>query len=714
MPQRLLTLSLVALAAALGTRGASALGFGPVRAFAVMGEPLDANVVLLADAAESGADLCVKAAVKSGDKPVADDAVTTSVLTARTGESRVRVRTATPIDEPFVMLTVSVGCDIRFSRQFTVFADPPATPVVLADGRAQALPSARQAAAERAPPARPAAPQPAAPRAVAGGAAPVTELPSRRSHGEVASAPAAPPPPRRESGSDRASAIVALNRSRAAAVSAPREVPAAEPPAAEKTAREQRVSTGVVARGESVARLRLDAPVVTLAPEVSPLVRATVQREEALATARIAVDVAQAANTSATQKVADLEAQLKAAQQQANEARSALARLQAEQERGWMGLGPHAVWLAAACGVLLLACGALFWRLRRADAERLQGWLKEPTRLSRYSEFDTVSPGLTQFSELPRSAPMPLPGSSMMPLPAQAAAAQPAFVPTTSMASPWTRQAAEPAQPASPRGQQAAPQPKPVPPAPKPLAPVVQAAAVPAEPQAGARTVHLDDDAAGQDYSIEELLDVEQQAEFFVVLGQDDAAVDLLTSHVMASGGASPLPYLKLLEILRRMGDQAAYERTRKRFNARFNGMAPEWGVDPDVGRSLEDYPAVVRRLQQLWSNPVDAMAELQTLMFRNDSNLIFDLPAYGDIMTLFTLARDLHEHGAGAQAVTSVDVLLPLDLPPVPAAAPAQPAANGPSRSASETTSRDEGELRLFLDAEPNQEPLARGSIVR
>jgi hypothetical protein len=52
-------------------------------------------------------------------------------------------------------------------------------------------------------------------------------------------------------------------------------------------------------------------------------------------------------------------------------------------------------------------------------------------------------------------------------------------------------------------------------------------------------------------------------------------------------------------------------------------------------------------------------MAELETLLFRTESGQLFDLPAYRDVLFLFTLARDLQEmlqHGG-----SEVDVLLPL-----------------------------------------------------
>jgi len=162
-----------------------------------------------------------------------------------------------------------------------------------------------------------------------------------------------------------------------------------------------------------------------------------------------------------------------------------------------------------------------------------------------------------------------------------------------------------------------------------------------------------------RDVSIEELIDLEQQAEFFVVLGQDDSAIDLLMGHIRSSGGTSALPYLKLLEIYRRLGDRESYERTRARFNHRFNAYAPDWDADLQHGRSLEEYPGVMQRLQSCWSEPMDAMAELESLMFRRDAGELFELPAYREVLFLYSMARDLLDH-QGGQA-TSIDVLLPL-----------------------------------------------------
>jgi hypothetical protein len=159
--------------------------------------------------------------------------------------------------------------------------------------------------------------------------------------------------------------------------------------------------------------------------------------------------------------------------------------------------------------------------------------------------------------------------------------------------------------------------------------------------------------------SVEELIDLEQQAEFFVVLGQDEAAIDLLMGHLRSSGGASPLPYLKLLEIFRARNDHEAYERMRERFNRRFNAYAQDWQSDPQQGRSLIDYPSAIARLQALWSAPAQAMQALEASLFRRDAgSSTFDLPAYRELLFLYAVARDLSEREASP---AGVDLLLPL-----------------------------------------------------
>ncbi|MCE2660393.1 MAG: hypothetical protein LW854_19465 [Rubrivivax sp.] len=684
MSKRPLSLTAIAAAAALASAGAWALGFGPVRAAPTMGQPLDASVVVRLQPGETLTDNCVSAVVSSGDSQLSPGQVTSSFVQPPGAEPRVRVRTSVSIDEPFVNMLVTIGCEAPVARQFTVFVDPPAVAVALEPRAAPGLPFNGASAS--------ASGDSDSSVVVAGGAARAPRSAGRRSEGQVQR----PTPPRGE-------AVVAVNRSRAAAVANEPAIP--DSPMAGRADRSStRMASGVIARSEGVARLRLDSAVIGAQQTENPLVRATQQREEALQTAKIAVDVAEAANTSAAQKIATMEEQLAAARKEVADAQAALKRMQAQQAAAaasaaalaatssvadsdnW--LSSYTTVLAAGCGILLLVSGGLFWRLRRSDAERLQGWMKDNSRFTRLSEFDTVAPVTEQFSELEQTTLSPG-------LPAQSAIAKPGAGEHGAQPSGQgfkdSRRGGLPAEPEPIRAAMAPPQrpPAPAPAAMPPLPPLGR------QPQGFNETqpsnaMELDHSQSQPDISIEELLDVEQQAEFFVVLGQDDAAIDLLTNHVMTTGGASPMPYLKLLEIYRRIGDQTSYERTRKRFNARFNGVAPEWGADPNAGRTLLEYPEVLRRIEASWSEPVDAMADLQTLMFRNDSNLLFELPAYRDIMLLFTVARDMHE--ASAQDQAAVDVLLPLNLPSsgvVPA-------------PVSVADANDFGGLRLVLDEPP------------
>jgi hypothetical protein len=174
----------------------------------------------------------------------------------------------------------------------------------------------------------------------------------------------------------------------------------------------------------------------------------------------------------------------------------------------------------------------------------------------------------------------------------------------------------------------------------------------------------VSEEAARRESSVEELIDLEQQVDFFIVLGQDEAAIDLLMSHVRSDGGISPLPYLKLLEIYRRRGESDSYERIRERFNRRFNAYAPDWDADLQQGRTLVDYPETLSRLQALWATPARAMETLDASLFRrNVTDETFDLPAYREVLFLYSVARDLAEQRE-ADASQNVDVLLPLGAP--------------------------------------------------
>lgn len=359
----------------------------------------------------------------------------------------------------------------------------------------------------------------------------------------------------------------------------------------------------------ALARLKLDA--VEPAPKPAAASAAASAVAEALDAVAQAASAARAAASAASQaeaRVAALEKTVNQLRAESNANRDLVTQMRArltdaESTSRW--LLPLLLALVALAGL----AGWLSWRLRQVQSDRQAAWRRAAAEADAARE------------------PMP---TSQLPLVTSEIMA-PAKLPQAAVVTPLPSAAPLPPETAMERTQVLPPQ---------ALSPVV-------------------DDGSPRDVSIEELLDLEQQAEFFIVLGQEDAAVDLLVDHLRNTGGGSPLPYLKLLEIYRRRGARDAYERTRTRFNHRFNAYAPEWDADLQQGRTLEDYPGVLPRLQQVWPRPLDAMAELEALLFRKSRGDLFELPAYREVLFLYSLARDLLDREAADSG--NVDLLLPL-----------------------------------------------------
>ncbi len=582
----------------------SAAGLGAGAAGAVLGQPLDYAVQVRLDPGETLSAECVLAEVMSGDRRVPPPLVRTVVEMTGAESARVRVLTQTSIDEPVLSVQVSVGCSARISRRYVVLADPPLTATTGASSTAPAF-------AANPPPAEPVA----APAGV-GAAVPVANPePSTVPAGAVPGAVAAAGPAVKPKAERRAAATGS---------STPRAAPRA--PKAARPAQE--------AAQAPVSRLRLDpAEAAVRKTEALAVEQAMAAVEQAASAARAAASAASASADRVAlleRTVEQLRAEAKASGEQAAQLRSRLLAAEGSGNWTWPLLG-----LAGTLGAL---AAWLAWRLGRANTVRQQGWsaaVAEPNTLA-----PTVQAMTEQLASRPPTAPVPFVTSA-----AVHGSAAPVGVSRPQAAPAWPPPAPAVAWPPPPTT-------LPPPDLPEPEDTAMMRTQ-PLPPQA------LPDAGAPRDVTIEELIDLEQQAEFFIVLGQDESAIDLLVEHLRSTGGGSPLPYLKLLEIHHRRDDRDAYERMRSRFNHRFNAYAPEWGVDLTHGRALDDYPGVIPRLQQVWARPLDAMAELEALLFRKSRGELFDLPAYREVLFLYSLARDLLDRSSADSG--SVDLLLPM-----------------------------------------------------
>ena len=186
---------------------------------------------------------------------------------------------------------------------------------------------------------------------------------------------------------------------------------------------------------------------------------------------------------------------------------------------------------------------------------------------------------------------------------------------------------------------------------------VVSGTRTPAEPLSSASPVTAD-----------ALIDLEQQAEFFIALGQEDTAVDLLDGFSRGAGGACPLPYLMLLAIHRRRGDSVAHAAVRERYEKRFNRASPAWEGQPAAATSIADHAEEMRRIESVWSDPPAAMRLVESLLVHGGTPAeAFDLHCLGELQFLYLLARDHSE--IDAPPAEPVDLLLPLS--PAAAARP-------------------------------------------
>jgi hypothetical protein len=138
------------------------------------------------------------------------------------------------------------------------------------------------------------------------------------------------------------------------------------------------------------------------------------------------------------------------------------------------------------------------------------------------------------------------------------------------------------------------------------------------------------------------MLEVRQQAEFFMALGQNNEAIDLLESTIRNSESVNPLLYLDLLRLLRTLGRKSAYDHYRSEFNAVFSGQIAPFNDFNSQGKDLEAYPMVCQCIETLWSAP-EAVDYIEKCLLRDTAvanGQEFDLEAFLDLLMLHGVAR--------------------------------------------------------------------------
>ena len=606
------TAHVIFAATAMASQQAWALGFGRAVSDAVLGQSFTFTVPVHVEPSEHFGLECVATHVYYGESQLPSSQVRVELLPGSADYNwLVKITATAPVSEPIIEVALDASCDRPFTRRFSIFADPPSLGTAAAQLPQVAPPATNPATASTA--AAP-APTPAFSNAYAA---------ARSASGAGSGRPRVV----------RKGPTMALaNELNAPPAPAPSKRHVADAGSARKPG--PRVAPPTPA--EDASRLVLDPGV----PHLKLDMEEPVVPPPSAAASAIALGLSSDQDDPDLRQLKALQDSIQAVKHDNQVQHDQTVKLQAQLAEA-QSRTDWAPWLLGLLALAVAAIGALLWKLRQQNRIAHSDWFNQ-----------------SQLGALPPGEPEPAPVVDLPP-PAAPVADMRGYAPAPAPIDDPFADLPEIDGGGDARGVSVV---------------ADHSATRPLDRQAMAAA--MVQEQAPRELSVEELLDLEQQADFFIALGQEDAAVDLLMSHLRSAGGQSPLPYTKLLEIYKRQGDRSAYERTRARFNRRFNAYAPDWDTGPTAGRSLEDYPETVQLLEGAWASPIDAMAILEGLLFkRDDTSELFDLPAYRDVLVLYSLARDLWQNGGGLGSA-QIDVLLPLDDSAPTATMPIYPSA--------------------------------------
>lgn len=568
--------------------GGQAATLGRHSGAAVIGRPLDVRVQALLGPEEDLSALCVQADVFYGDSQVSPGSVrTVAQKAAPDAEASLRIQSSVPVDEPVVTVYLRAGCNAPFSRRYVLLADPVTEP---------------QSAAPLTAPTT---------SAVAGGTAmPARALPS-------VNVGRLPSPGGSAAGVPSASATATAGSGAGATAASP-----AKPAKPGATALDKAKATDAKpSRPASVVRkpvepamprLELDPVDMNLTLDRDPVLKMslsmlsepTASEEERAAAARLwkAINASPEDILRDNQKLEVLEAEAKGLRDQEVRNKAAIEAMESQLEQS-----RYLTWLVYALGASLLAAvlALLYlWRKRGAasagDDKAARAWWAA-------AEAE---------KELASGMPMPngKAGAKALDLDLDLDLGQgPAG--SSSLDSLRSLHDSD-----------------------------LDADSAPALLNHDKRDFAASQIGVSRSVATEELFDVQQQADFFISLGENEQAIQVLRNHLADSQEPSALAYLDLFKLYHKLGRRDEYNRLREDFNRLFNAGAPPFDQYSDESRGLETYESAFSRIQALWPQP-KVLDVIERSIFREQGDAeseVFDLEAYRELLLLHAIAKDM------------------------------------------------------------------------
>lgn len=577
-----------------------ALGVEPPLVRSRLGQPLDLLFPINLGPSEALSEQCLRADVQAGDARVPAGLLQMR-LEGEPPQLRARLTSAVRVDEPVVQVSLAVGCPSRFTREFMALleqapapapaqvARPPA-PAVLPEVKPAERPPVSTPAPAPAPLAAAApAPVPTPPReSVARPAPPATKAPAPSARAERPVAARKPP--------TSAQPRLRLDAPEILQPPAPRVSPAAPPPPDD---------SNDAALEEVVARL--EAQVAQLQAEL---------RERQAAAGAAPAAIASAPEATASAPVAQASAP----------ADDAIVAVRTQRPPKPLRYADPLMWFWTLALSLGAGVAAYRWTLARERRQR----------------------GVPVWGSLGAAAPAEAEVSRLAP---DGVGAPPVLGGADALPSQHSQHSAHSTQPASVSA--FAPAVESRLPAELPdegqvllshrTAPPLPAAAM-AETQPLNRRL-LTPPPVSEDpriAQVDSLLELQRQVEFLSMLGQLDAVADALAARVNQPQ-CGPMPYLMLMELCQVQGESRGFAELSLRYEAAFRRPSPSWQVSIGRGKPLDACLSVMAHLQVVWADPPAALRMLTELVVRGSGpgESGFDLPAFKDLLTLFSVARD-------------------------------------------------------------------------
>jgi hypothetical protein len=582
-----------------------AMSLGRHRGAALIGRPLDISVQAVMDAQEDIASLCLEADVFYADNKLDKSRVRVTAERATPGSQDVviRIRSGSLVDEPVVTFYLRVGCQQKTERRYVTLAELASEPV-----------TDRSVPAPAPPPLQLSPPVVTMPAAGSPTTSPQVAKPLRPT-GRAANSDAAAAP--RVLSPDEAANADSLKKSRA--------------PNAERPARKQEgtLATATAKPGASTRpRLKLEPLDLTidrdpqLRPSAELLTAPSSSPQERSAAAALwrALNAQPEDMLRDAEKLQTLESAVRSLQSQSQKTQRSIddlgIKLQTAQSERYANPLVYALVF-----LLLLALGGLAYLMRgrltrgRPTAGDAPWWRKNEIQQNQRSAWaDSGVPdddfeseeetGLKKFnSDASGKSKSAIPDLDLN-------FAQPELKASKQVSKPDNDLDSVSAQPMTSKY----------------------------SPDFALSMSH-----PSRAVKAEELFDVQQQADFFVSIGQHEQAIEVLRNHIGDSIETSALVYLDLFNLYHQLARKDDYAALRDDFNRRFNTKVPVFEMYTDAGPGLEAYQIAMSRIAALWPS-AKVLEIIEESIFRKPDNNseAFNLEAYRELLMLYSVAKEI------------------------------------------------------------------------